>query len=220
MRSIFSDIDMLIERAVADATSTESEKAMQKKQAKEVKKHGFEADKEEEADKAEEAEDDKPEDKVKKKDDPGDESVKKMKGEPEGKNTVTKNDKAVVPGTQTSKKLDDPSPKTMKNPNFDDFKNKINALRGSASLKDETVAGSIKGYLGTLDSAEKAALLTYLTNLAQIMSTVKSSHDVKDPGKMGIKTMFKPKKSHSEKSDSDKPSPPRKDGVIVVGEKT
>ena len=72
---------------------------------------------------------------------------------------------------------------------------------------------------GILSSAERGALLTYLTNLSQIMTSVKSPNEVQDPRDVGIKTTFK-KKSSSKNNDSNKEkSSSSKSDVIVVGGK-
>ena len=210
MKNLFGDLDELIEQAVASATGTE--KSLQAKQTKAVKKRGLEA----EVTQKEEVEEADDEDK-------GDESAEKIKGKPpeeKGKKKDTKDDAKkddVQPGTKTSKKLADPPQKVIANPKFDDIKNKVNALRGSGSLADEKVAGSVKDYLSKLSSAEKGALLTYLTNLAQIMATVKSPKQVDDPSKVGIKTTFSGKKSKEKQRIS--PERSADDGVIVVGGK-
>jgi hypothetical protein len=217
MKSIFDDLDQLIEQAVAKATKTE--KSLQQKQAKNVKERGLEADKKENAEEVEEADDEE------KKDEPDDESAEKIKGKaPDEKSGSSKSGKAEKsdeesPGTKTSKKLDDPPEKTLVDPKFDDISNKINVLRGSGSLRDEKVSSAVKAYLGSLKPAEKSALLTYLTNLSQIMTSVKSPSDVKDPEKQGIKIVFK-KKVDTEKQDMVKDVEKDKDSsVIFVGEK-
>lgn len=221
MKSFFEDLDQLIEQAVGAATN--SEKSLQKKQVKSVEKRGIKAEKEDTGG-VDEAEDDK-----KQKDEPqGDESIKKIKGKPpeekqqtSGSATKTPQDN-VTPGTRTSKKLDDPSSKTIHNPGFDDISGKVNALRGASSLKDEKISSAVKSYIGTLSRAERGALLTYLTNLAQIMAPVKEPKDVKDPSEVGIKINFK-KSDHQKAEPEEKEKPKRKDsepaGVIVVGGK-
>ena len=215
MKSLFEDLDKLIEQAVASATNTE--RSLQKKQEKSIKERGIEAEKSEASEKSEADEDDKSE-----KND--DESAKKIKGkDPESgaKTKDSKNSGAEVPGTKTSKKLNDPSEKTITNPQFDDIKSKVNALRGSGSLTDEKVSGSVKDYLSKLSNAEKSALLTYLTNLSQIMASVKSAKQVKDPSKVGIKTSFSGKLGKTEDKNDKKSStePEKRDAVIVVGGK-
>lgn len=214
MKSLFGDLDQLIEQAVASATNTE--KSIQKKQASAVEERGLTAKEADEKKKeVEEAEDEEKNEK------PDDESVKKIKGKESGSDKSGKEKKdEEIPGTKTSKKLNDPPEKVISNPGFDDIKNKVNALRGSGSLANEKVKDSVKSYLDGLSSAEKSALLTYLTNLAQIMSTVKTPKDVQDPSKVGIKISF----SGNQKSDSKKTSfvpenEPNKDKVIVVGGK-
>lgn len=213
MKSIFGDIDNLIEQAVATATGTE--KQLQKKQVSAVEKRGVKAEKQVKEEEVEEAdEEEKSSD---------DESAKKIKGKPPeekvSQKSAEKKPADEIPGTKTSKKLDDPSEKTIVDPKFDDISNKVNALRGSGSLRDEKVSSAVKSYLNTLTPAEKSALLTYLTNLAQIMASVKSPKDVKDPGKMGIKIAFKKGTKDAisqkpEKSGNNEPS-----DVVVVGGK-
>ena len=207
MRSIFDNLDQLIEQAVANATHTE--KSLQKKQEKSVEKRGIKAEKEEQKEDVEEADDEED----------SKESKEKIKGKsPDDKGEDSKKSDE-VPGTKTSKKLADPSEKTIADPKFDDISNKVNALRGSGSLKDEKVSSAVKSYIKTLQPAERSALLVYLTNLAQIMATVKSSSDVKDPSEIGIKTSFKSKSSSDEKEAKEKPKKDDEAGVIVVGGK-
>ena len=220
MKSIFGDIDQLIEQAVAKATETE--RSLQKKQEKNVKKFGLEAEKEEKKEGVEEAEDDEKSDK-KSSDDESAEKIKGKSPDVSPKQTGSKSDSGVTPGTKTSKKLDDPPEKSIANPKFDDISDKVNALRGAGSLKDKNVSSAVKTYLSTLNTAEKSALLTYLTNLAQIMAPVKSPKDVKDPSEIGIKTTFKKGSSISKKSGSKIEEPKQKGNepadVVVVGGK-
>lgn len=217
MKSYFDDLEKLLEQAVASATGTE--KALQKKQEKSVEKRGVKAKKEEDSDGVDEADDDD----SSKKDSDGDESVKKLKGKPSDAPAVSKKPTDVVkdeiPGTKTSKKLADPSEKAIVDPKFADISNKINTLRGSGSLRDEKVSSAVKAYLGTLKPAERSALLTYLTNLAQIMSTVKSPKDVKDPSDIGIKTTFKKKPPVEKVGSSEEKVASEPKGVVVVGGK-
>jgi hypothetical protein len=219
MKSIFEDLDTLIEQAVKKAT--ESEKSLQHKQSQLVKKKGLEAEVKDE--KVEEAEDE--EEPKKNKD--NDESIPKIRGkssadEPSSEKGTEKTEK---PGTKTSKKLQDPSEKTISDPQFSDVRDKVNALRSTSSLSNPEVSTSVKKYLTTLSKAEKGALLTYLTNLAQIMAPVKSATQVKDPGEAGIKITFKDK-SKSDKNDKTGKADEKvankksaKSDVIVVGEK-
>jgi len=212
MNSIFGDLDQLIEQAVAKATNTE--KSLQKKQEKEIKKQKLQAKKADESSEVEEADDEKSDD---------DESAEKIKGKgPEEKGEKDSSGKKKgdeTPGTPTSKKLSDPPEKVIFDPKFDDIQNKINTLRGSGSLKDEKVSSAVKAYLGSLKPAERGALLTYLTNLSQIMTSVKSPSDVKDPEKQGIKIMFK-KKTDTEKQSTVTATDKEKDSsVIFVGDK-
>ena len=226
MKSIFSDLDAIIEQAVKGATS--SEKHMQKEQEKSVKRRGLDAEKakkeaEEAAakEKAEEAADDEPaKDDEKSAQGGDDESAEKMKGEPEEKAPSAGGKD--VPGTKTSKKLLDPKPSVIANPQFNDIKDKVNALRGSGSLRDEKVSSGVKQYLGSLSTAEKGALLTYLTNLAQIMATVRTPKQVKRPGSVGINVTFSKKPPKEKSSKSEKSGKSGKDAgndVVVVGEK-
>ena len=225
MKSIFDDLDQLIEQAVAKATETE--KSLQRKQEKAVEKKGLRAEDTQETDEVDEAEDDEPKEKDSSKDDedtegktPDDESVDKITGDKEkegGKPASKRKTGDDAPGTKTSKKLADPSEKTISNPKFDDIGNKVNALRGSGSLRDEKVSSAVKAYLGTLKPAEKSALLTYLTNLSQIMAMVKSPKDVKDPSEIGIKTTYKKKSKGLEKEKQPKSDEKSQDIVVVGG---
>lgn len=213
--SIFDNLDSLIEQAVAD--STERELKLQKRQEKIVKSSGLEKKKDKKESDVEEADDDED-----KKDSPEKEEPKKEKkitGKPKKSDDSDKSSK--TPGTKTSKKLDDPSPETIRNPNYPDFEKKINALRGGSSLRKKPIASSVKEYIQALEPAERAAFLTYLTDLAQIMAPVKTAKDVKDLDDIGIQITFKPGavgKERKEDKKQSKPSKPKKDDVIVVGD--
>lgn len=213
MKSLFSDLDALIEQAVKNATN--NEKALQKKQEKAVIKQDLRAESDDE--KQEEAETDSEETK-KKKSEKGDESIPKITGKENNPQVSKTQASETNPGTKTSKKLHDPPEKVLKNPRFTDIRDKVNALRGSGSLADNQVADGVKQYLSKLSDAEKSALLTYLTNLAQIMTTIKSANQVSDPSDIGINTRFTKKNEKPKKNDqSDRPA--KKGNVIVVGEK-
>ena len=213
MKSIFSDIDMLIEQAVANATGTE--KILQKKQEKEVKQQGLGVtkNKKKEVDEVETDEEKKT---------PDDESIKKVtitspKVKSDASKTADEKNSAETPGTKTSKKLLDPSEKIINDPKFSDVKDKINVLRGAPSLSDKPVATTVKDYLNKLSTAERSALLIYLTNLVQVMTAKKSPDQVSDPGDAGIKIGYTKKKEKEEKLDQ--PAGDTND-VIVVGGKS
>lgn len=219
--TILSDLDQLIERAVNGAT--EREEKLQKRQEGEVASAGLNAKKQkpakakagvDEADE-EEKEDDSDKDA---KSDSDKESAKKITGSGEDTPKETSSDK---PGTRTSKKLEDPPEKVLRNPQYNDIEQKINTLRGASSLRKKPISVSVQEYLKTLTVPEKAALLTYLTNLSQIMAPVKKAGEVNEPSEVGLETKFKNMKS-PEKSKvqvkSEKPKKPSTGGVVVVGE--
>jgi hypothetical protein len=227
--SFFKDLDSLVEQAVFDATN--KEELLQNDQAKKVKSSGLSKKDNEKKQKkldVEEADDEETDKK-------SDEEIKKIgsgektssKNEPDKKNPG-KGSSSKIPGTQTSKKLLDPTEEEIKNPQYNDIEKKINALRGGESLKRSAISASVKDYLQSLTTPEKSALLTYLTDLAQLMAPVKSGKEVSDPKEVGLEITFKnpeQKSAASHPNDSSEPKKkrdskeekPKKDGVIVVG---
>jgi hypothetical protein len=201
MKSIFNDLDQLIEQAVRDAS--QDEKLLQARQVKSVEKRGVKAKKETTKEDVEETEE---------------ESIEKIKGKPPEAKLASAEDKTddETPGTKTSKNLKTPPESVIKNPKFDDISKKINVLRGSSSLNDKKVASDVKAYLATLKPAEKTALLTYLTNLSQIMTSVKAPADVENPKDVGIVTTFKGKSKEVQSAPQNEKEPA---GVVVVGGK-
>jgi hypothetical protein len=213
-RSIFSDLDKLIESAVTNAT--EREESVQQKQASQVKSAGLSAnkDKKKEVDEADEEDKEGSKDKG----DSDEESAKKITGSGTEKVQQTQVDK---PGTRTSKKLADPPEKVLRNPQFNDIEQKINTLRGASSLRKKPISVSVQEYLKTLTVPEKAALLTYLTNLSQIMAPVKKPDEVNEPSEVGLVTKFKNSKSAEKSQEKEKEEKPKKSSgsnVVVVGE--
>lgn len=212
-KSIFDDLDFLIEQAVFDATNKEA--LLQSDQEKKVKKAGLSKKANDKKSDVEESDEEE-----QKKDS---ENIKKIKGKPD--DVSSQDSKKDTPGTKTSKKLLDPTEKELKNPQYNDIEKKINALRGGNSLKKQSISMSVKEYLGSLNPPEKSALLTYLTDLAQIMAPTKTGKEVKDPKEVGIEITFKDKVSKEAPEDDKKSSkeekskkPKKDDGVIVVGE--
>lgn len=215
-KSIFSDIDSIIEAAVNHATAAEED--LQKKQSGRTKAAGLIATKK--TDDVDEGEGDEPKE-TDQKDKEDDESAKKITGAGAEKDKITT--PSVKPGTRTSKKLSDPPEKVLLNPQFSDIQQKINTLRGASSLRKEPISVSVQQYLKTLTVPEKAALLTYLTNLSQIMAPVKKPDEVNEPSEVGISTSFKgrktqPKSQPEEKKEEEKSKKSDKSGVVVVGE--
>lgn len=225
MKSLFADLDQLIENAVSAATK--SEKSLQNLQVKNVSKAGVKKKKEkntenddDDIEEADEEEDAAPEKEPAK---TGDESAKKITGAGDDAAAGKSN---IVPGTRTSKKLADPPEKILKNPQYTDVAQKINTLRGGSSLRSKPISSSVQDYVKSLTSAEKAALLTYLTNLSQIMAPVKKAGEVKDPSDVGIDVKFRSGKTKVSQKSSEKSGEPEKEkvkspsvgGVVVVGE--
>lgn len=229
MNSLFSDLDKLIEQAVK--SSTKKEKQIQAAQSKSVDKYGLrkkenkkkdsgDEDDMEEAEGEEDTAEEAPPSPDEKK---GSEDAKKITGTEDKTAKVSKD----TPGTRTSKKLNDPPEKTLRNPKYPDIAQKINTLRGGSSLKSKPISSSVGEYVKNLSSAEKSALLTYLTNLSQIMAPIKKPSEVKDPSDVGIDVRFKKgqinKKNVKSASASSvekekKPKLPDLGGVVVVGE--
>jgi len=217
----FHDLDVLIEQSVAAVTA--KEKAAQSVQAQVVKKAGLVASKKKknDSDDVEEMDDEK------EKKDGDDESIPKMTGSDSDKSQKEPNDSSKKPGTQTSKKLADPSLETLKNPKFDDVAAKVNVLRGGKSLKNADIHKSVEQYFLGLSVAERAAFLTFLTNLGQLSAPVKGPDQVKDPSDRGIDTKFKLSKSDPTSEKSNKNNISKDDekqaktktanGAIVVG---
>ena len=229
MKSLFADLDQLIESAVSAATK--SEKNLQNLQVKNVSKAGVKKKKEkntenddDDIEEADEEEGDSAEEKAAPEKEPaktGDESAKKITGTGDDAAAGKSN---VVPGTRTSKKLADPPEKVLKNPQYTDVAQKINTLRGGSSLRSKPISTSVQDYVKSLTSAEKAALLTYLTNLSQIMAPVKKAGEVNDPSDVGIDVKFRGGKAKVSQKTSEKSEEPEKvkspsvGGVVVVGE--
>jgi len=205
-KSFFDGLDSLIEQAVFDATDKEVN--LQNDQAKKVKSSGLSK-----------------KDNKKSDVDESDEDLDKIDGGPKKTSASDKSSKdSKSPGTKTSKKILDPTEEELKNPQYNDIEKKINGLRGGSSLKKSSISSSLKDYLGSLSTPEKSALLTYLTDLAQIMAPVKSGKDVDDPSEVGLEITFKntekstPKTKTKDKgSDENKQDKSSKDSVIVVG---
>jgi len=242
-KSIFANLNKLIEQAVASATTNEKSKQMA--QEKKVSIAGVKKQDKKEDDSTNEADD---EEATPKKEKPNQKLAKGSKGDESAKKITApdpmaaadalfsdsgdeKDNDAVTPGTPTSKKLKDPSPEILQHPDFQAIRNKINTLRGGSSLAKDPAKDAVSQYVQQLSTAEKSALLTYLTNLSQLMANVKSPDEVKDPSKQGIDTKFKGKQNTKQKTEKDttektkdkasnsKKQDKKDDGVIVVGGK-
>ena len=223
-KSLFEELDELVEWAVSNAT--DKEQTLQDYQAKKVKSAGLtKKEKEKAPDDVEEAEDEDNDEEAKVNQD--DESQKKITGNEKKDDVQTPTESQ--PGTKTSKKLDDPSQEATENPQFGDIEKKINALRGGGSLKKPNIATTVKDYLQTLKTPEKTALLMYLTDLAQIIAPVKNAKEVKTPSEAGLETTYKPGKEPNQKADkqpeknksetptNDDVKKPKSNSTIVVG---
>jgi hypothetical protein len=232
-RSLFADLDALIEQAVADATR--KEKAVQDMQTAKIQKAGLVAKKKKKKDNddseekrkkdVEEAEDEenKSGDSTEKKSDKGDESIPKISGTGETQQQQSK----TIPGTRTSPKLADPPPETIRDPQFPDIEKKVNALRGGGSLRNEKIHGELEKYFSNLTVPERSSFLTFVTGLSQLMAPIKSADQVKDPEDNGLDTRFKKngkvsvtnkeKGSENEEKEKEEKKSSGSSGVVVVG---
>lgn len=214
--SIFSDLDKIIEAAVNSSTKTEE--LAQAQQAQSVKKAGLVASRSKKNEDVDEAEDEAESEKEPVEKKGGEEKIQKITGKPG--DSAESGVSSSKPGTRTSKKLADPPEKVLKNPQYPDIQQKINTLRGSSSLSKKPISASVQQYLKTLSVPEKAALLTYLTNLSQLMAPIKKPDEVNEPSDVGLITKFKgsAKKSKEEPAEDKKETPKKGSGVVVVGE--
>lgn len=213
--SIFSDLDKIIEAAVS--SSTQAEEIAQTQQAQRVKSAGLVASKSKKNDDVDEAEEENQPEKDPPDDKTGEEKIKKITGKPD--DAADSGAGSSKPGTRTSKKLSDPPEKVLKNPQYPDIQQKINTLRGASSLSKKPISSSVQQYLKTLSVPEKAALLTYLTNLSQLMAPVRKPDEVKEPSDVGLVTKFRSsEKKSKDKPAEDKKEKPKSSGIVVVGE--
>lgn len=122
-------------------------------------------------------------------------------------------------GTADSPKLDTPSKKSLEEPNIKSIVDKINVLRGGASLKDPKIKKSFQQYFNGLTRNEREALLVYMTGISQILAGVSQGEEAIDPQDIGLRVNDRSEKKvekvskvvkKAEKKDEDIP--------IVVGE--
>ena len=199
------DLDAIIELAISD-TFAQDEKARQEIQSKKIDKANLRAPvgKKNEVEEAED-EDEKKEDPPEEAEDaPEEEEAEKLTGDPEGE--PQKKDEE-TPGTQTSKKLRDPSRRTLKQAKFKDIANNINLMRGGKSIKDSEVRKNLKSNIDKLAVAERQDVLIYLNSLAQVLAGVKTGAESEEPADVEKAPKAPPKKAAA----------PAKPGVIVVG---
>ena len=224
-----NQLDDLVKKVVAETFAT-SERQLQNKQSAEVDKLGLRASKKKKKKSSSKDEADDEEPKEKKDEKPPEEE--KIKGDPEEVVKGSKKDKekdgkgedakGETPGTQSSKKLRDPTPQELEQPDFGAIANNINLLRGGKSLKDKEVRSNLKSYIEKLSSSEKKNVLIYLNSLAQVLAGVKKGSEASGTGDVE-KQVKKAKKQPSgqpqkEVGKESKPTPSTStQGVIVVG---
>ena len=196
------DLDTIIEQAVSD-TFTKDEKERQVIQSKKIDKARLRAS-DGKKNEVEEAEDEEGEDPPEEETTPEDEEAEKLTGDPE-KEPQKKDEE--TPGTQTSKKLRDPSKRTLKQAKFKDIANNINLMRGGKSIKDPGVRKNLKAYIDKLNDNERQDVLVYLNSLAQVLAGVKTGAEAEEPTNVKKAPKAPPKKA---------PTPAKSD-VIVVG---
>lgn len=246
-KSFFDDLDKIIESSVNSVIKSEKEK--QNFISREVERLGIDASKNkkkkkdkdmEEAegdDSEEEKTSDAAEEKPQASPDAPPSAAKKITGAPPPEAFERPTD---APGTRTSGKLADLPMAKLRNPKPDEVAKKINVLRGGGSLNNKKIAKSVDEYLRSLTSAENASLVTFLTNLSQIMAPIKDPDEVRKPKDVGIETMFsdsfeKNKDKEAEKKKSPEPKSEKKpekkaepekkkekpksggEGIVVVG---
>ena len=196
------DLDTIIEQAVSD-TFAKDEKERQVIQSKKIDKANLRAS-DGKKNEVEEAEDEEGEDPPEEEVAPEGEEAEKLTGDPE-KEPQKKDEE--TPGTQTSKKLRDPSKRTLKQAKFKDIANNINLMRGGKSIKDPGVRKNLKSYIDKLNDDERQDVLVYLNSLAQVLAGVKTGAEAEEPSDVEKAPKEPPKKA---------PTPAKSD-VIVVG---
>jgi len=196
------DLDTIIEQAISDTFATD-EKERQVIQSKKIDKANLRAA-DGKKNEVEEAEDEEGEDPPEEETTPEDEEAEKLTGDPE-KEPQKKDEE--TPGTQTSKKLRDPSKRTLKQAKFKDIANNINLMRGGKSIKDPGVRKNLKAYIDKLNDNERQDVLVYLNSLAQVINDVKTGAEAEEPNDVKKAPKAPPKKAATQ----------TKSGVIVVG---
>lgn len=193
---LFEQLDVIIEGVISEMVDDERKK--QQQLSKKIDKLGLRAA-DESAESVDEAEDDEAE-----------EDEKKLKGG--AKEDTKAKDSDDEPGTATSKKLKDPTPKQLKKPSFKSIASNINLLRGGKSIKDPEVRKNLQDYIDKLSTSEKRDVLIYLNSLAQVMSGVTSGAAAELPATAEEKIEKKPRKK-----DKITRSAGEEASVIVVG---
>jgi hypothetical protein len=119
-------------------------------------------------------------------------------------------------GTADSPKLKTPTSSQIEKPTVKSIIDKINVLRGGASLKDPKIKKSFMQYFNGLTSSEREALLVFLTGISQILAGVAQGNDAIDPADVGIKV----KDTEAKKVEKITVKTPdeSEDTPIIVGE--
>ena len=134
----------------------------------------------------------------------------------------TREDRTGGKGTKDSPKLKTPSAKKIHKATVGSVIDKLNALRGGRSLRDEEVQKSFKQYFDSLTRQERQTLLVFLTGIAQILAGTESGTEAIDPGDAGLRVGGKgpisKKKSVAKKAAEDPKLGEPQTTPIVVGE--
>lgn len=193
----FEQLDVIIEGVISEMVDDERKK--QQQLSKKIDKLGLRAA-DESAESVDEAEDDEAE-----------EDEEKLKGDAK-EDAEAKGSDDDEPGTATSKKLKDPTPKQLKKPSFKAIASNINLLRGGKSIKDPDVRKNLQDYIDKLSTSEKRDVLIYLNSLAQVMSGVTSGAAAELPDTAEKKIEKQPKKKDKVTRSAGEDA-----SVIVVG---
>lgn len=128
-------------------------------------------------------------------------------------------DRSKGKGTADSPKLDTPTKKSLEEPNIKSIVDKINVLRGGASLKDPKIKKSFQQYFNGLTRNEREALLVYMTGISQILAGVSQGEEAIDPQDIGLKVNDQSEKKVEKISKVVKKTEKRDEATpIVVGE--
>ena len=187
---------------------SDEERRRQERQAKSINDRGLTKGKQTEVDEAEDDETGVPED-----------------VDAEDSDTPSREDRTGGRGTKDSPKLATPNQEKLKKATIGSVVDKLNALRGGRSLKDEEVRKSFKQYFDTLTGRERQALLVFLTGIAQILAGTESGSKALDPGDVGLSVSGEvpdksKKKSVKSQKKPDAAKPQGEATPIVVGEST
>ena len=148
---------------------------------------------------------------------PVDEAEEESTGVPEDVDDADapREDRTGGKGTKDSPKLKTPSRNKLQKVTIGSVIDKLNALRGGRSLKDQDVQKSFNQYFESLTDKEKQSMLVFLTGIAQILAGTKKGTEVIDPGDVGLRVkgdVVKSKKATPVRQDQESAVP------IVVGE--